>query len=245
MPLRAQIEQRITADLKGNFRIKETWQVPTVQNLGLGKHGRTIETAILYADMRKSSNIAEDHRRQTAAKVYKTFLSSMARVARSVGGEIRSYDGDRIMVVFPPIRNSPKVACNKAVRTAMRMAWCLQEIVEPKLRGYDVVDCGIGIAFGRLLVVRAGIGGQPHNNDLIWVGRPANLAAQLSEKGGRPEHIWIDEETYNRLDDSYKYVLPGGAPGGSYRQDIWNTRMITFADQRMRVFSSQYREAFN
>lgn len=245
MPLRAQIEQKITADLLGNYQINETWQVPTVQSIGLGKHGRTIETAILYADMRKSSNIAEDHRRQTAAKVYKTYLSSMARVARSVGGEIRSYDGDRIMVIFPPKKNAPKVACDKAVSTAMRMAWCLQEIVEPKLRGYDVVDCGIGVAFGRLLVVRAGIGGQPHNNDLIWVGRPSNLAAQLSEEGGRPEHIWIDEETYNRLDDSYKYVLPSAALGNNYRQDIWQSKEITFADQRLRVFSSQYTEPFN
>ena len=125
------------------------------------------------------------------------------------------------------------------------MAWCLQEIVEPKLRGYDVVDCGIGVAFGRLLVVRAGIGGQPNNNDLIWVGRPANLAAQLSEEGGSPERIWIDEETYNRLDNSYKYILPGEASGGIYRRDIWQTKMITFANQRITVFSSQYQEAFN
>lgn len=245
MPLRAQIEQKIIADLGGNYQINETWQVPTVQSLGLGKHGRTIETAILYADMRKSSNIAEDHRRQTAAKVYKTFLSSMARVARSVGGEIRSYDGDRIMVIFPPRRNAPKVACDQAVRTAMRMAWCLQEIVEPKLRGYDVVDCGVGVAFGRLLVVRAGIGGQPHNNDLIWVGRPANLAAQLSEEGRSPEHIWIDEETYNRLDDSYRFILPSGVSGGLYRQEIWQARTINYADQRVKVFSSQYTESFN
>lgn len=244
MPLRADIERRIKADLGGNFHINNTWKVPAVQDLGLGKQGRLIETAILYADMRKSSDIAEDHRRQTAAKVYKTFLYSMARVARSVGGEIRSYDGDRIMVVFPPARNKPKAACNKAVTTALRMAWCLQELVEPMLRGYDSVDCGIGIAYGKLLVVKAGIGGPPHNNALVWVGRPANLAARLSEEGIWPHHVWVDEETYNRLDDENKYVSHEGGNASWLRQEIWQSNWITFASQSMKVFSTNYRQSF-
>ena len=245
MPIRAQIERQIANDLRGNYQITNTWSVPTVQHLTLRKQGRTIETAILYADMRKSSDIAENHRRQTAAKVYKTFLYAMAQVARSVGGQIRSYDGDRIMVIIPPTRNTPNAACIKAVRTAMRMAWCLQEIVEPKLRGYDNVDCGIGVAYGNLLVVKGGIGGQPHNNDLVWVGRPANLAARLSEAGATPERVWIDEETYNRLDDAYKYAEPNRASGIFYRQDIWKPKFVNFGNQHVRVFSSQYSESFS
>lgn len=146
------------------------------------------------------------------------------------------------MVVIPPMKGDPNAACIKAVRTAMRMAWCIHEVVEPSLRGYDDIDCGIGIAYGRLLVVKAGIGGKPHNNDLVWVGRPANLAAKLSDEGRHPERIWIDEETYNRLDEEHRNFQN---PQMSWRQNMWQQRQLRFADQYLKVFSTSYMEEFH
>ena len=169
MGLREEIERHIDNELRSNYNPNRTWDVPEIGGVGLDAHGHLIETAVLYVDLRRSSQIVDSHRRVNSAKFIKSFLYAMARIARTHHGEIRAFDGDRIMVVFPPTRNDQKAPCNIAVQSAMKMVWCLGEILEPKLRGYDSIDCGIGIAFGELLVIRAGLKSQYHNSGLVWI----------------------------------------------------------------------------
>ena len=168
----------------------------------------------------------------------------MARIARNHNGEIRSFDGDRLMVVFPPDRSSENTSCDTAVQTGMEMAWFFKNTLVPKLRRYDdSLNFGIGIAYSPMLAVRAGLSRNPDNNDMVFIGRAANLAAKLSDRGRQPNYIWIDEEIHRRLDDEWKYDDPD-KPRQS-RKSMWKSRKINFAGKSRNVFSTNYVSEFN
>ena len=244
MGLKDDIARRIDTYIQGEYDIRDTRTIPTAQDLGFRRHGRIIETPILYADLRDSSEVTERHCKHNTARIFKSFLYAMARIARSRGGEIRSYDGDRIMVVFPPDRSNQNDACNLAVRTGMEMGWFFDEILVPKLREYDnSLAFGVGIAFSPMLAARVGLTKNPDNNDIVFIGRSANLAAKLSDEGGRPNYLWIDQETYRRLDDEWKYDSPSSS--GRMRRSIWEPRRINFAGKSCEVFSTRYRCELN
>ena len=244
MGLKDDIIKQVNKYTKGNYDITNTRSIPSAKDLGFGNKGRIIRAPILYADLRRSSEVTERHRRQTTAKIFKSFLYAMAQIARSRGGEIRSFDGDRIMVIFPPTRGDQKAACNRSVRTGMEMAWFFNDILRPKLSGYnDSLDCGIGIAFSEMLVVRVGLKRQPYNNDIVLIGRAANLAAKLSDKGRKPNYLWIDHETYKRLDkESIQNVQTGRRLS---KQPIWKPRDFKFAGKQLKVFSSKQLRSFS
>ena len=240
MGLKGDIVNRIDTYIQGEYDIKNTRKIPTAQDLGFRRHGRIVKTAILYADLRGSSEVTERHRGYTTARIFKSFLYAMARIARSHDGEIRSYDGDRIMVVFPPDASNENAVCDVAVRTGMEMAWFFDKILVPKLKRYDdSLDFGIGIAFSPMLAVRVGLSRNPDNNDIVFIGRAANLAAKLSDKAKSPNHIWIDHETYRRLDNVWKYV--DSQASRRNRRSMWKDRTLNFAGDRRGVYATSYR----
>ena len=59
-----------------------------------------LDGTVLYADLDDSTNLVDSYEPEFAAKIYKAYLSCAAKVIRSEGGEITSYDGDRIMAVY-------------------------------------------------------------------------------------------------------------------------------------------------
>ena len=59
-----------------------------------------IEGTVLYADLDSSTNLVDEYKPQFAAEMYKTYLHCAAKIIRSEGGTITSYDWDRIMAVY-------------------------------------------------------------------------------------------------------------------------------------------------
>ena len=244
MGLKDDIIKQVNGYIKGNYEITNTRSIPSAKDLGFGNKGRIIRAPILYADLRGSSEVTERHRQQTAAKIYKSFLYSMAQIVRSRGGEIRSFDGDRIMAIFPPINGDQEAACNTAVQTGMEMAWFFNDMLRPKLKRYnDSLNCGIGIAFSEMLVVRVGLKRQPDNNDIVLIGRAANLAAKLSDRGKKPSYLWVDQEIHKRLDGEMKRGPQSGRP--SSKRSMWKRIDFKFAGKQLKVYSTKERRSFN
>src|ERR1051326_1988644 len=61
---------------------------------------KLIETAVLYIDIRRSTDLNLAHKPRTVAKLYSAFIRSMTQVARHHHGHIRGIIGDRVMVLF-------------------------------------------------------------------------------------------------------------------------------------------------
>ncbi len=141
----------------------------------------------------------------------------MSRVIKAEGGEIRSFDGDRVMAVF--IGDTRHDA---AARCALKMSWAFVNIVKPKLEaafprglaGYALAYT-TGIDVGEVWAIRGGV---RNDNDLVWVGRAPNLGAKLS--GMKTGHrSYITGAVFDKLSDTVKY---GGNPKASmWEQTAW------------------------
>ena len=221
-------------DLRAEVRkiFQEQWSkragrvVPESEDLGLGNDAVTLEGTVLYADLDDSTKLVDSSKSWFAAEIYKTYLVCAARIIRSEGGEITAYDGDRIMAVY-----TGKKKNNKAVRSALKINYAVQGIVNPAITelypdsNYSVKH-SVGIDTSELLVARTGIRGA---NDLVWVGRAANYAAKLSGRSGPPSQITA--EVYDQLAQSC--II------GSNGQNMWSQSTASEIGNR-RIYTSSW-----
>lgn len=208
-------------------------KIPETGEVALAGGAVEIEATFLYADLANSSKIAKELDRRIAAKVIKAFLATSARIVRSCGGKIVSFDGDRIMGVFyEDSKNSDAAKC------ALQIKYAVHNIIRPKFeKKYDsikkasfTIDHGVGIDTGTVLAVRGGARG---SNDLIWIGRAPNLAAKLSDLREPPHQTFITASVFNKLNDKSKY-------GGADNQLMWESRTWKFLEQNLSLYRSSW-----
>ena len=190
--------QRIDDILGMNIDLTDARVVPKTEDVGF-EEGRQIETAVLFIDMRGSTVLSQDTQRKTISKIYKSFFDSVSKVVSyKTDAHIRGFAGDRLMAVFSPGEDS----CNNAVDTAIIMQTVITHILNPKLKEkFNVkIDYGIGIDYGKMMVVRVGIYGGGSNSDLVWSGRTANYASKLADHDGAlGSGIRITNTVFNKL----------------------------------------------
>lgn len=209
----------------GDYEIVKTKSIPEVSDLKLGKHGKEVELAILFIDIRESTKLMASMRRSTGAKIYKSFLWGISKIARENSGQVRSFNGDGVLVLFVG-----DYKCNSAVKAAMQMKYFCQTVLKPKTDTYlkdkeslegTLFDYGIGIDHGTVLVVRGGMRGD-NNNDLVWVSNATNYAVKLSGLSSDPYNIKISDRVYGLLDDSRK--MSGDV--NMWEERLWNEKTL-------------------
>jgi len=185
--------------------------IPEPEDLRLGNDTTEIDPAtILYADLRGSTDLVNQHPWWFAAEIYKTFLHCAANIVRSEGGAIRSYDGDRIMGIF-----TGDMSTTAAVRSGMKIDSAVRQVINPLLaehqpnRPYKVRHV-VGIDRSKIRAVRIGVRG---GNDIVWIGRAANFAAKLTDLNLEP-NTWITEAVYKVMADTVKF-------GGNPEKNMW------------------------
>jgi uridylate cyclase len=177
--------------------------VPETEDVVLAGGAVKLEATMLYADLVDSTSIAM-HNRRIAARLFRSFLASSARIIVERGGYVRSFDGDRVMGVF--VGSSKNTSAAKA---ALNINYVFLEIIKPKLQvKYKVFEDGtyklghcVGVDTSEVLVVRSGI---RNNNDLVWVGSAPNVAAKLSGLRYDPYNSWITGSVYNSMNEEAK-----------------------------------------
>jgi class 3 adenylate cyclase len=178
---------------------------------------------MLFIDIRESTKIIDGFRRETGAKMYKSFLWGVTHIARMNDGEICSFNGDGVLIAF-----AGDYKRSHSTKAAMQMGWFAENILKPKLHSYfednqelDEMkfNFGIGVDVGNVLVVRGGIRGE-NNNDLVWVGNATNYAVKFSGiDDGELYHIFIGEDVYKKLNEDSKYII-----NGNQKTDMWENR---------------------
>ncbi|MBZ0099707.1 MAG: adenylate/guanylate cyclase domain-containing protein, partial [Taibaiella sp.] len=201
-------------------------KVPESSDLRLANDSIELDGAVLYADLAESTKLVRGWKDYFASEIYKAYLMCAARIIRSEGGSITSYDGDRIMAVF--IGEGKETI---AVRTALKINFAVKKILTPALvHQYPKTNFNlkqrVGIDTSRLWIARTGIRG---SNDLVWVGRAANYAAKLTSLSAEYP-TWITNAVYNRLHDSVKF---------SKSKNMWEARSWTPMDNHS-IFRSTY-----
>ena len=100
MSLREELKSEVKTILNQTWSEREGQKVPESEDLRLGNDAVKLEGTVLYADLDASTNLVDEYKPSFAAEIYKSYLHCTAKIIRSEGGVITSYDGDRIMAVY-------------------------------------------------------------------------------------------------------------------------------------------------
>lgn len=229
MSLKDDISKGVDDYFGGTYSVTNGRSVPSADAVGLGKVGTSIELAMMFVDIRESTKIVDGLRRISAARMYKAFLWSVTKIVKHYGGEVKSFNGDGVLVVF-----EGDAKCNQAVKAAYMINWMVVNSLRPQMNAYfkrnnsleDVhFGFGLGIDIGEILIVRAGLKGAT-NSDLVWAGNATNIAVKLSDIGDKDYPIYITNRVYNLLNIEQKQFL-------NSTQAIWEKRYWTAKDNAL------------
>lgn len=141
----------------------------------------------VFIDIRDSSGLTDKHKRPTLAKIYRAFISEMVAVLNS-DPHIRevSIVGDCVWAVYKTTQTTHIDDVFGIAYKANTLLKLLNHHYAKK--GIDPLRIGIGIDYGRVLMIKAGFGGSGIN-DVIYMGDVVNRAAHLAHEAGRG---WAD-----------------------------------------------------
>lgn len=139
---------------------------PTVEQLEDNNKTYSIMAAILFIDIRKSTYLTENSQSKSMVKIYRSFMRMAVDCVRKNGGVTRQFLGDRIMGVFIDSVDEEGNISERAVDKAVNAARSLQTVIDFSLNKYlksnvngKVIECGIGIDYGKVLVTWVGMYG--------------------------------------------------------------------------------------
>lgn len=192
-------------------------EFPNTADVKLSNGSVRVDACYLYADLAGSTLLQKNYKDTFAARVIRCYLNGASQIIRANDGQIKSFDGDRVMGVF--VGNSRR---NNAANAALKINWlvakCLNPLVKERLTASGstlwVIKHGVGIDAGEALVARAGVrnsAGETTHNDLVSVGRAPNVAAKLSSvrnlgKGA----LLMTDDVYRFLNNDQKLSKPAG-----------------------------------
>jgi len=201
--MEGELADAVNAIIKEGWDLRDGQVVPETDDITLGNSGVKLDATVLYADLADSTELAIFDR-EIAAEVYKAYLVGTSRLIKAAGGEIRSFDGDRVMGVF--IGNFKNTS---AAKTALRINYFFTQVLQPAFQEfYKSLQTSsfrfaqsVGIDTGDIWVARAGV---RNDNDLIWVGGVPNVAAKLSSIREQGYSTYITEPVFKKLHQSAK-----------------------------------------
>lgn len=230
MSLKKDITDKVTEIINTNFKIEEVNFVPDITNskLTFNNSGLLFEATVLYIDLRDSTGILNKHNKSTIAKIHKAYLHTTVKIATSLGGEVRSFNGDSVLAFF---QGTTKTSLSNAVKAAMQIRFM---IANPKsginnlLSQYSAVDFGIGLDDGKILCTKVGIGGDNNTKDLIWIGNPINKSVVISDECKANEYIGISSYVYSNLTDEVKFGTTKNIYNNDIKVDMWTPYQIKY-----------------
>lgn len=232
MGIKQDIIDKVQTILDEQFEVEEVSYVPDLENtkLTFGNKGLQFEATVLYIDMRGSTELLNKHNKSTVAKIHMAYFHAIVKIANSLGGQARSFNGDSLLVFF---QGTTKITLSNAVQAAMQMKYMIDNEdggINKLLKKYSTIDFGIGIDDGKILCTKVGVSGT-NNRDLIWIGNTVNKSVVLSDRAKSPTHIAISYHVYNNLLDRVKYGTRKSIFGIDEKVDMWSNQIFTYNNQ--------------
>lgn len=189
-------------------------------------NGFYVNCSAMFVDMRKSKELTDKYQRPTLARIYRSYISELVAVMKNHTkvSEV-NIEGDCVWGVFDtPYKDDINKLFSVAVKTSSMidiLNWRF------KKKGYDQIDVGIGLDYGRALMLKAGYKGSGLN-DVIWMGEVVNGASALCSYGNK---TWNDKEImvssifHHNLNDHNKKLLDWNSDRSCYNGYVVNTAM--------------------
>ncbi|KZY66967.1 MULTISPECIES: adenylate/guanylate cyclase domain-containing protein [unclassified Oleiphilus] len=233
------IVSKVKEIIDNAFEVTDIIDVPDIDDtrLTFGNKGLRFEATTLYIDMRGSTSVLNNHNRTTVAKIHKAYFHTIVTVAKSLGGEVRSFNGDGMLVFF---QGTSKITLSNAVESAMKMKWLLSSSdseVKKKMEKFSSVDFGIGIDDGKIVCAKVGIAGA-NNRDLVWVGNAVNKSVKVGDK--LHGNIGISSYVYANLQDRVKYAIEKDMWGNEVQKDMWQSAYFEYNGKQELYYYTTY-----
>ena len=175
--------------------------------------GERREVTIMFADLRKSTELSEKMDASGFITMLNHFLGEMIEIINSWQGNILSFVGDAIVTVFGAPRENTEAA-RDAVACAVAMQRRIPAVNEWNAKeGYPALSMGIGIHTGEAIL---GTIGSQTRAKYDMIGRNVNLASRIEGFTGSGQ-ILISSETMKAAGDlvvvntaGEKWVQPKG-----------------------------------
>ena len=155
-----------------------------------------IEYATLFADFGGSTNLVDRYDHKFASWLLKSYLICASSIICKSGGQISAFEGDGLMGLF-----SGNLKESYAVQCAFKIQWAVTNIIQPKInelfpeKKYQMSQV-VGIDTSELSAINTEIW---EHYDLLWIGRSANYAANLTRVNDPNYSTYITSEVYMKL----------------------------------------------
>jgi adenylate cyclase len=233
MGLKEDISRDISEIFKQSWNVREGHNFPSSVNMAL-ESGVKIDATMLCADLTVSSKFVTDFEQRTAGKVVRIFLRCIVRLITTSGGAVTSFDSNKVIGIFlGDMRNTNAATC------ALKINYVITKMISPSLKeyfanakesGFSISHC-VGIDTGPVMAIRSGL---QSTNDLIWIGRPPNLAIELSEIRTEPYHTYISEDAFFMLFEQAKFNPD------NEKQLMWEENHYNYLGEPRKVYRSNW-----
>lgn len=247
MSLIDNITNKVKDIMDTNYIVEDVTYVPDITDakLTFGNKGLRFEATVLHIDIRGSTAILNKHNRSTVAKIHMAYFHTIVTIAGKMGGFVRSFNGDSILVFFP---GTTQFSLSNAVKAAMHMNYIISNSesgINKLLAKYSTIDFGIGIDDGHILCTKIGIGGDSNNKGLFWAGNAVNKAVKISDLAKGPNHISLSSVVYTNLTDQTKYDEKENPYSKQMEKvDMWQSSNFTYNNKLENYYFSSYHWAF-
>lgn len=200
---------------------EELKSIPSREKLTYN-NGFYVNCSAIFVDIRKSSQLTDKHLRPKLAKLYRVFISEVVAVmnGNELCAEINII-GDCVSGIFD---TPSKDDINSVFSIAARVTSLIKVMnCKFKKREIEQIEVGIGISYGRALMIKAGYNGSGIN-DVVWMGDVVNESSKLSNEAANNQII-VSKVFYDNLNEGNQSLLNSSLWNDYYSGYIINTRM--------------------
>lgn len=218
---RARIDEILDA---GSDSFSDSSSIPSRNELTF-TNGFYVYCTALFVDIRDSSDMTDKHRRPVLAKIYRSFISEMVALMNDYPKckEV-SILGDCVWCVCDtPYKSDIDDVFSLAARVCS-----LVDVINYKLekKSYQTFQVGVGIDYGRALMIKAGHKGA-EINDVVWMGDVVNKACHLSNEAGGlfNRRIFMTNVIYDNLNEDHRKLCHKDSGRDIYQANVVNVAM--------------------
>ncbi len=197
-------------------------------------NGFYVNCGVMFVDMRASKALPDKYKRPTLSRIYRSYISELVAVFKNHTKVTEvNIEGDCVWGVFdtPYQRDLDELFSVAAQVSSMIdiLNWRLDK------RGIDEISVGIGLSYGRALMLKAGYKGSAVN-DVVWMGDVVNEASALSSHGNRSyqdSEMMVSSDVFKNLNEDNKKLLLWNSGRNCYHGNIINLEMNNWLKEQM------------
>ncbi len=224
--------ERIDNILKTDYRsYKVLKSIPSRDELSC-TNGFYVMCTALYVDVRIPSKLSERYHEATLAKIYRSYISEVVAILNGNNNcaEV-NIEGNSVWGIFdtPHKEEMDSVLC-----TAARVSSII-DILNSKYRKKDIdpITVGIGIDYGRALMMKAGHNGS-EIDEIVWMGEVINSASRLCSYGNKRRYdkeVMVSNVFYNNISADKRELLEWNDTYYCYHGNIMNVYMSEWIEK--------------